>query len=816
MTLLADISHAFRALRRMPALAAVVVLSLGIGIGVNTTVFSWIQLVILQPLPGVADARRFHFIEPRADTGSYPGVSWLEYQDLRERLQAVTDPLAFRMVPFNVGESGRTERTYGLLVSGNYFSALGLQPALGRFLRPDEVARAGGEPVAVVSHGYWQTRLGGAADAIGRTLRVNDQTVTIVGVAPERFQGTVLALSFDLWMPATLAPALFTGSKELEERSQRGYGVLARLPSAAARVQAQAELDRAMRELAQLYPATNAGIGGDVLPFWQAPRGPQRLLGEALLILQGVMLLLLLAVCANTANLMLARASARQREVGVRLALGAGPWRIVSLFLAENLVLALLGAAVGLLFAVWGTNALRAVPFIGAFPIRFQTEVDAGGLLFAILLGLVCGVVFGIAPAAQLARVDPQAALRSGARTAVRSRMRHVLMGAEVAVALVVLMSGGLFLRSFAITREIDPGFRREGVLLASYELSSRNLDSAGAGLFAARLLERLRRLPDVEAAAIATQVPLDIHGLPLRGFTLEGRPANEQAPDRALSNVVTPGYFTTMGIPLLRGRPFTAADSDTSPPVVIINDAAARRFWSADDPIGQRISLGSPPRWMEIVGIVGDIRHIGLDADANPEAYMPYRQGFNALGSGLVRALTVVVRADMETAAVAPMFRTAVAAIDPEQPVGLVRPMDELIADSVAPRRLNFILVTAFACVALVLTAAGLYGVMAYLVSQRTREIGVRMALGASPGQVLGLVMRQAGTMTIAGIALGIAGALALTRSMSSLLFGVSAADPTIYLAVSALLALVAFAAVTVPSLRATRVDPLIALREG
>src|SRR6185295_4057420 len=512
------------------------IVSLGIGIGVNTAVFSWVQAMVLQPLPGVSGGASFQLVEPRAESGSYPGVSWLEYRDLRERLRSFPDLLAFRMVPLNVGEAGRTERTYGVLVSGNYFSALALRPALGRFLRPDEVERAGGEPVVVVSHEFWQARLGGAPDAIGRTLRLNDQSLTVIGVAPPGFQGTVLGLDFDLWVPATMAPVLFGGSRELEDRSQRGYALLGSLPPHATVARVQTELDAAMRDLARLYPDTNAAVQADVLSFWEALRGPPRMLARALWILQALMLLLLLAVCGNTANLVLARASTRHREIGVRLALGASPGRVLRLLLTESVLLAVLGAAVGAAIAVWGTNALRAVPFSMAWPIKFQTRVDGTALAFATLLGIACGLAFGLAPAVQLARVDPQQALRAGARgSGGRSRMRNILMGTEVALALAVLIVAAIFFRSVHDARETDTGFRREGVLVTAYDLSGRGLDEAGTRTFATRLLDGLRALPGVEAASIARSVPLDIHGMPLRAFTLEGRARTDGVADQAL-----------------------------------------------------------------------------------------------------------------------------------------------------------------------------------------------------------------------------------------------------------------------------------------
>ncbi len=374
---------------RMPGLASVVIVSLGVGIGVNTAVFSWIQAMVLQPIPGIVDASGVQLVEARADTGSYPGVSWPEYRDLHDRMRTLPDLFAYRMVPFNVGESGRSERTHGLLVSANYFSALGLKPALGRFLQPDEATRAGGAPVVVISYSYWQTRFAGSPTALNRTLRVNDRQLTIVGVTPERFQGTVTMLTFDLWVPATMAPDLFAGSRELEDRSQRGYNVAGRFAPTATRKAAQSELDVAMGQLAHDYPESNRTISGEVRPFWQAPRGPQQFFVGALALLQGVLLLLLLAVCGNTANLMLARASARYREIGVRLTLGAGPWRVVSLLLTENLLLALLGAALGAAIAVWATDALRAVPMIASVPVKIVTGVDALGLAFALGLGLL-------------------------------------------------------------------------------------------------------------------------------------------------------------------------------------------------------------------------------------------------------------------------------------------------------------------------------------------------------------------------------------------------------------------------------------------
>ncbi len=505
--LLGDLRNAARAIRRMPGLAAVIVVSLAIGIGVNTTILSWLQMILLQPLPGVRGAANFLLVEPRAEAGGYPGASWLEYRDLQKQVAALRDLVAFQMVPFNAGEKGQTERVFGQLVSGSYFSALGMKPAIGRFIRPDEVERPGTEPVVVISYDYWQTRFHGAHGVVGQKVRVNERDLTVIGVAPREFQGTTLPLKFELWVPATLTPALLGGTRDLEDRSIRAFSLVGMLRPGATRQEAQAEFSAAMAQLARDYPEASAGIGGEILPFWDAPRGPQRMLISGLAILQGVMLLLLLAVCGNTANLMLARASTRQREMAVRVALGAGRWRIVSLVLSENMLLAFLGAGFGAAIAVWGTTALRMAPMIGAFPILLQTKVDEVTLAFAILLGAACGLIFSAAPAVHLVRLDALNGLRSSSNTVPRNRARQVLMGVEVGLATVVLIAAALFLQSFRSARQTDPRFRPEGVLLAAYDLSGRNPEDTSEREFAARLLERLHSLPDVEAAAIATNV---------------------------------------------------------------------------------------------------------------------------------------------------------------------------------------------------------------------------------------------------------------------------------------------------------------------
>jgi predicted permease len=797
-----NLRHACRALLHMPVVSCVVMVSLSVGIGVNTAVFSWVQAVVLRPLPGVANASTIYLIEPRADTGSYPGVSWREYADLRERLTAISDPIAYRMAPFSVGEPGRVQRAYGLLVSGNYFRMLGLRPALGRLLRDDEVVAAGREPVLVVSYDYWKTRLGGDPAAIGRTLRVNDRVLTVVGVTPSRFQGTVLGLNFDMWAPATLAPALLGGSPELTDRSLRGYSVLGRLAAQSTRLQAQTELDRALDDLARAYPDTDGKLHGEVLPFWQAPRGPQRMLAGALALLQTIMLLLLLAVSGNTANLLLARATTRQREMGVRLALGAARRQIALLMLSESLLLAAGGAIGGIVLATWATDVLRAVPIIGAFPIRFQTELDLVSVAFAVALALLCGVVFGLAPALHLARVDPQAAIRSGTRAASRSQLRNALMAIEAGLALVVLLAAAIFLRSFGDARDGDPGFRRDGVLLAAYDLSGRNASAATVRDFTRRLLERAQALPAVESAAIAASVPLDIHGLPMRSFTVEGRAHSDAAPDLALTNTVTPGYFRTMGIAIRAGADFADLGDESAPKQAIVNAEFVRRFIGSGETIGRRLATRGDS--YTIAGVVDTTVSEAFGEPPTPVIYLSYRDRPSSRGEIHLRT-----RAGAESL-LAPDIERVVRDLDAGLPIYDVRTLAEHIDKNLFLRRIPARMFVVLGPALLLLAAIGIYAVVAYTVTHRTAEIGVRLALGATPRRVLTEVVVDSMRVVTIGAAAGwsVAVIVSLHLVRGPMYLSVFAAVPAVLLSVAA-------AASWLPARRASRVDPLIALRQ-
>ena len=796
------IRHAFRTISRMPGLAAVVIVSLGVGIGVNTAVFSWIQTMLLKPIPGVDDSSRFYHVEPKADTGTYPGMSWTEYRDLKPQLPAIEELVAFRMAPLNVGETGRTERTYAQLVSGNFFTALKLRPVAGRFIRADEVERPGAEPVVVLSHDYWQRNFGGAPGVVGQTIRVNDLPLTIVGVAPEGFQGTILALQFDLWVPATLAPALFAGSGELDSRSQRGYSVMGRLRQGATQVQAASEFTAAMSALAVAFPETNGRISGEVIPYWRAPRGPQMMFLAALGVLQGVMLLVLLAVCGNTANLVLARASTRYREVGVRLALGARPSSVIRLMLAENLLLGILGAAVGIVIAWWGTEALRAMPPYGAFPVKFQTNLDFIGLAFAVVLGIVSGLLFGAAPALQLGRIDPQQALRSGSKSAGRSAIRDGLMALQCGLALLVLVVAGLFFESFVETRDTDPGFRTEGLLLATYDLSGTVTNDEYPRQFAIQLLERLRRVPSVESVALSNAMPLDIHGLPLRGFTLEGRAQTTAQQDQALSNIVSPGYFATMGIPIVAGDDFVNMLDRSRPPQVIVNEEFVRRYVAPSDPLGRLLVNGDTS--YAIAGVVRNSSYDAFGEPPTPAMFFSYRDRPRWLGEIHLRA-----RPGSETLLASEVQR-AVREIDASLPVYNIRTMAEHIERNLFLRKIPARMFVVIAPLLLALVAVGIYAVVSYSVSQRTTEIGVRIALGATSTRVVKQIVKEALIVTSAGLIL----AWVIAVMVELHLFSGGPGAWTVLMVVPAVLFAVAIFSCWLPARRATLVDPVVALR--
>ena len=785
----------------MPVLSTIIVVSLAAGIGINTVVFSWVQARILQPIPGVADGADVRLIEPRSDAGLYPGSSWPEYVDMRDRLRTFSTVFAARTAPFYIGEPGAVERIFGVLASDNYFSALGLQPAIGRFFRPEDVQAGANDPVTVISHRIWQTRFGGSPDVLSRTLRINGRNIPVIGVTRPAFQGTVVGLQYDAWVPATFAQTVANGSTELEQRGFRGYGVMGRLARGVSMQQAQSEVDALMAQLARAYPAANASLTAEVLPFYMSPRGPQRMLNVAVAVLQAVMLLLLLAVCGNVANLMLARASARQREMGIRLSLGAKPWRIASLLLTESGVLAVIGGLLGAAFAVWGTQGLLIMPLTG-LPLRFETSIDAMGLAFALGLGALSGVLVGAAPALHLARIDPQLLFRAGMKGGGRSRLRHALMGVQVALAIIVLIVAGTFFRAFLETRGADTGFRREAVTLAVYDVSGRDVDAAFSRALATRTLDRVRALPFVEAAAIASAVPLDIHGLPARGFTIEGWARSDGRADEVLTNTVTPGYFDVMGIAVVSGADFSPLNDPAAPRQAIVNEEFVRRYVPTGTPLGRQ--LRSRNAVYRVTGVVRNSLYNAFGEPPTPVIYLSYRDVPQPRGEIHVR-----FRRGVAPSAAAEIGR-AMRDVDPELPVFNIRTLAQHVDTNLIFRRIPAQMFAVLGPMLLALAAIGIYGVVSYSVSLRTREIGVRLAIGATAGRVVGAFVGETLSVAAAGGLIGWAiaflGALQLAPS--------GRFDMLVFVIVPAVLTAVAALASWLPARRAARVDPAVTLR--
>ena len=808
-----DVAFGVRMLRRQPGFAAVAIAVLAFGLGATTAMFSIVDAVLWRPLPFPHADRVVSLAEQRPRENRWFGpIAPADFFDWRQASRSVSAMAAYMTPPsgaFNLTGVGEPERVNALEVSPAFLTVLGLAPAVGRDFRPDEET-FGRHRLALLSDALWRRRFGADPAIAGRTVDVDGHPYEIAGVLPARF-----------WWP-TRPDIVVPLALDDHDRTLRGAHFLeavARLADGVSIERAREEFQVISARLSQQYPAENRGHAANVRPLRDALVGDVR---PALIVLLGAVGFVLLIACANVATLLLARATTRRKEMSIRRAVGASRLRIVQQLMTESLVIAVLGAAAGLVVASAALALAR-----GVLPAQFTglpgigtVGLDARVLTATFGFSIATGLVFGIVPA--LASSDSRVAAAMGEENRGSSgglrarRCRAALMIVELALSLVLLAGAALLLVSFNRLINVPPGFRPAQLAVAQIALpGARYGEHARAVAFFDALFERLRAAPGVQRAAASTSLPLDGPDSTLDLVIEHRRTQSGDGPMRAHPRLVSTDYFATLGIPLVRGRVFTEHDNESSGQVAIINASAARRYWPDADPIGRRISLGAEDDWREIVGVVGDTRHEGLDADAEPAAFLPQHQLFSDLGASFERTMTLMIRSSNDAPANATIIRSAVSSVDPQLPAGIVRTMEEVIGDSIAPRRLNFILLSAFALVALVLACAGLYGVMSYAVAQRTREIGVRMALGASGWQVLGMMFGQAGRITAAGIGAGVAAALALTRSMSSLLFGVSAADPLIYAAVSVLLAAVALVAAVVPASRATRIDPLAALRD-
>lgn len=804
-TIWQDLRYGVRMMFKNPGFTVVAIVTLALGIGANTAIFTVVNAVLLRPLPYEDSNRLVWFWENQPDfpRGNLSPADFLDYQAQSGAFEQIA---AYRQMDFTLTGDRQPEQIRGLIVSANYFSLLGIAPAVGRVFEPDD-GRAGAQRVAVVSHGFWQRRFAADPNLIGKALTLSGQTVTIVGVAPPELK-TERA---EIWLnPRNVVPdvLLNIARDPATLRASRYLRAIGRLKPGVTLPQAQEEMNAVSARLQEQYPATNAGHSIELVSLLDKTVGDLR---PALLVLLGAVGLVLLIACANVANLMLARATARHKEMALRAALGASRWRVIRQLLSESLLLSALGGACGWLLAVWGVDLLVAIS-PESIPRLHEIGVDRQVLGFTLLISLATGIIFGLAPALIASRPDLNEALKEGGRSgtagASRGRMRGALVVGEVALALVVLVGAGLLVRSFVRLHAVDPGFQPANLLTMRLFLTDAKYAASQPRLsFLKELTARLESLPGVQGVGISDDLPIEGTDSSMDVF-VEGR---EPAPGERLMtgvHVVNPRYFEAMGIPLLTGRVFTEWDTLEAPQVLVVNETMSRRLWPGEEVVGKRVKLGDPNGgWTQIVGVVKDVKHNGLNAEPAMDAYAPHLQVPWPW-------MTIALRSNLDPTSLEAAVRREVQAIDPDKAVASVKTMDQLIGESVGERRLSLVLFGLFAVVALLLSAVGIYGVMAYGVTQRTHEIGIRIAVGAQPRDVVKLVVGRGMTLALTGVAIGVGAAYGLTRLMASLLFEISTTDPATFVVIALILVGVALLACYIPALRATKVDPMVALR--
>jgi putative ABC transport system permease protein len=794
-----DIHFGCRLLLKNRAVTLVAVLALGLGIGANTAIFSVVNAVLLRTLPFDEPERvvtiRIDMLQRniRNAFAPYPDIA-----EWRRQCRSFESLSAYSPATMNLSAGDEPDRASVLKVNAEFFPMLRVKMARGRAFRPEE-DRPGAAPVAVLAHGLWQRRFGADAGVVGRPVVLDGAPYTVVGVLPAGFY--VESPEVDLYVPIARSAAHGGGSPW-------SFAAWARLKPGVSVEQAQAELETVHRRVEEQYPRPLAGARPHI---WGLRAFLVRDVELSLLVLLAAVALVLLIACANVANLLLARAGARQKEIGVRTALGAGRWRLVRQLLTESVILALAGGVLGVVLAHWGVAGLAAFGAERVAQVR-QARLNAPVLAFTTALSLLTGLLFGIAPALAVSRSAVHGVLKEGGRTAMetrgRNRLRGLLVVSEVALALLLMVGASLLMRSFLKLQRVNPGFRPEGILTASVDLPAAKYGNPEQSAAFYRLLEeRLQSMPGVAAAGLSSVLPLS-GNRQAGNWLVEGHQIRSMADVPLLFQLtVNCRYFQAMQIPLKRGRAFTEQDSPGAPRVVIVNEALVRRYWPNENPVGKRIGNGRPDGWMAVVGVVGDVRHASLSQPAEPEVYFPLAQNPRP-------DMRLAVRTAADPLRFAPTLRRAVTEIDPDQPISRVATMEESMANSLAAERFSATLLGIFALLALVLGAIGIYGMISFAVTLRTQEIGVRMALGASAGDVLLTVVRQGALLALAGVAIGMAAAFGLTRFIGSLLYGVEPLDPLVFAGAPVLLTAVAVLASYIPARRASRVDPMVALR--
>lgn len=805
-TLLHDLRFGLRMMLRSPGFTFIALLTLTLGIGANTAIFSVVNTVLLRPLPYHDPNRLVVLWESQEQVGK-ESPSLPDFNDWRERNQSFEEMAVARRDNANLTGTGEPERLLVRQVTSNFFSTLGVSPQLGRAISVEEEQTKA--PVALLSNTLWKRRFGSDPGLVGKPVTLYDQQFTVVGILPPEFQFYTPA---DVFVPLSFMPDRLKPARE----EHGGIVAVARLKPAVTRQQAQAEMDVIAQALQQEYPKTNKDVRITINSIYTDMVGDVQ---PSLLVLLGAVAFVLLIACANVANLLLARSAARQKEIAIRSALGASRVRVIRQLLTESIALSLTGGALGLLVAMWGADLLLAV-IPNNVPWVTEIAVDRNVFGFTFTASVVTGIIFGLVPALQASSPDLNETLKEGGRgsSGGRQRARSVLVVTEVALALVLLIGAGLMLQTFSRLRQIDAGFNPKNLLSMMLSLSPvKYSEGPKARAFFKQLEQRIATLPNVENAAFTTSVPLS--GANVTSLLLDSESFTSYGDNRlTVQSSVGVGYFQTMNMPILKGRSFTEQETDKTPLVAVIDENMARDLFPDKDPIGQHIKLNEGTIRFEIIGVVGHIKHLSWEGDAHSKVryqmYSNYNQIPDEWFAQVTRTMSLVARSKSDPATLIPAIRRQVADVDSDQPIYNLKLMDELISNSMSQQRFAMALLVVFAAVAILLAGVGIYGVTSYSVTQRSHEIGIRMALGARRGDVLNMVVTQLLRLVLIGVAIGLGGAFALTRVMTGLLFGVSATDPITFLITSLGLTGVAVAASFIPALRATKVDPMVALR--
>jgi len=814
-----DLRLAFRGLIKTPGFTFVAIVTVALAIGANTTVFSLVNALLIRPLPYKNPQKLVLLWEKFSAQGlDRIPVSAPEYFDYEKEIKSL-EIAGFDYTDLNLTAGEMPERIAGAVVTPSLFPVLGVEPIRGRTFTRNEFGE-GNDNVVVISERLWKRRFNSDPEFVGKQLSLNGRSFTVIGIMSAKFQfplplfnvqGGTFGQQVDIWKPIA-----FT-KNELESRGSRSYGIVGRLKPGVSLSQAQAELDTIIAAWFARFPDSYdpaTRFGGTLYKFHEQVVGGMQ---TALVILLGAVALVLLIACANLTTMLLARAGAREREFAIRVALGAGPARLLRQMLTESVLLALIGGTAGALLAIWGLDLLRSIGS-HTVPRIAEANLDLRVLLVTLVASVVTGILFGLVPALASAKPELTEALKEGGRGSTtgarRNRVRNALVISEVALAVVLLVGASLLLKSFARLQNVDPGFEPRNVLTMEISLPvAKYARGKPVTDFYAEMIRRVQALPGVEAASLTSILPLSGTNSD-NSFAIEGRdPVQEKVfPDEEIRSV-TDSYFKVLKVPLVQGRFFDERDNADTPPVVIINQAFARKWFPNQDAIGKKITFDDPrkpdPKWVTIVGSVGDIRHQGLEVEAKPEYYLPHPQN-------PYRGMILAVRSKQDPRSLAESIRREIRQLDPEIPAANVRTLEDVASDSIAPRRLSVVLISVFDAVALVLASVGIYGVMSFLVVQRTHEIGVRMALGAQRADVLRLVVGHGMKLVLIGSAIGLLGALISTRALSAMLYRVGVFDLTSFAGVTVALALVALLASYLPALRATRADPMIALGHG